>query len=143
VVGLRDAVGEKGDPGGIAGDLPKMLDDRRRLLIDRVAQFGLSFPAPAIAQNIRELKMVTAWPKNSPGLQTSAERLAQLITVMSQANGKSLLLSPASPYRPNDFSSTYSTMIARARGGSFTSAKRLLQQNRHGRQVLTRAANVG
>jgi hypothetical protein len=34
---------------------------------------SLSFPAPAVAQNIRELKMVTAWPKNSPGLQTSAE----------------------------------------------------------------------
>ena len=103
MVGLRDAVGEKGDPGGIAGDLPKMLDDRRRLLIDRGAQFGLSFPAPAIAQNIRELKMVTAWPKNSPGLQTSAERLAQLITVMSQANGKSLLLSPASPIQTERF----------------------------------------
>src|SRR5262249_51189021 len=47
---------------------------------------SLSFPAPAIAQNIRELKMVTAWPKNSPGLQTSAERLAQSITVMSDGH---------------------------------------------------------
>src|SRR6476660_7308901 len=49
---------------------------------------SLSFPAPAIAQNIRELKMVTAWPKNSPGLQTSAERLAQSITVMSDGHLK-------------------------------------------------------
>jgi TRAP-type mannitol/chloroaromatic compound transport system substrate-binding protein len=49
---------------------------------------SLSFPAPAIVQGIRELKMVTAWPRNSPGLQTSAERLAQWITVMSDGHLK-------------------------------------------------------
>ncbi|WP_299438309.1 TRAP transporter substrate-binding protein [uncultured Rhodospira sp.] len=38
---------------------------------------------PAIAQDRRELKMVTTWPKNFPGLGTSAERLAQRITAMS------------------------------------------------------------
>ncbi|MQX36253.1 TRAP transporter substrate-binding protein [Roseospira navarrensis] len=38
---------------------------------------------PAIAQDMRELKMVTTWPKNFPGLGTSAERLAQRITAMS------------------------------------------------------------
>jgi len=32
--------------------------------------------APAIAQGKRQLKMVTTWPKNLPGLGTSAERLA-------------------------------------------------------------------
>ena len=40
---------------------------------------ALSFPTPAIAQNIRQLKMVTDWPAGSPGLQSSADRLAQRI----------------------------------------------------------------
>ena len=39
-----------------------------------------SFPAPAIAQGARELKMVTTWPKNFPGLGTGAQRLADRIT---------------------------------------------------------------
>jgi TRAP-type mannitol/chloroaromatic compound transport system substrate-binding protein len=39
-----------------------------------------SFPAPAIAQGTRQLKMVTTWPKNFPGLGTGAQRLADRIT---------------------------------------------------------------
>jgi TRAP-type mannitol/chloroaromatic compound transport system substrate-binding protein len=39
----------------------------------------LDFPAPAIAQGFRQLKMVTDWPAGSPGLQSSAIRLAQSI----------------------------------------------------------------
>jgi TRAP-type mannitol/chloroaromatic compound transport system substrate-binding protein len=39
----------------------------------------LSFPAPAIAQGIRQLKMVTDWPDGTPGLHTSAVRFAQTI----------------------------------------------------------------
>ena len=35
-----------------------------------------TFPAPAIAQGIRQLKMVTDWPEDMPGLQTSAVRCA-------------------------------------------------------------------
>ena len=42
-----------------------------------------TFPAPAIAQGIRELKMVTSWSKNFPGLGTGAERLARSITETS------------------------------------------------------------
>ena len=38
-----------------------------------------SFPAPAIAQGIRQLKMVTDWPEGTPGLHTSAVRFAQTI----------------------------------------------------------------
>ena len=41
----------------------------------------LSFPTPAIAQGIRQLKLVTDWPEGSPGLQSSAVRLAQTIGV--------------------------------------------------------------
>ena len=35
--------------------------------------------APAIAQGIRQLKMVTDWPEDMPGLQTSAVRFAQTV----------------------------------------------------------------
>jgi TRAP-type mannitol/chloroaromatic compound transport system substrate-binding protein len=42
-----------------------------------------AFPAPAIAQGVKQLKMVTSWPKNFPGLGTGAERLAERITTMS------------------------------------------------------------
>jgi TRAP-type mannitol/chloroaromatic compound transport system substrate-binding protein len=39
----------------------------------------LGFAIPAIAQGSRQLKMVTDWPAGSPGLQSSAARLAQRI----------------------------------------------------------------
>jgi TRAP-type mannitol/chloroaromatic compound transport system substrate-binding protein len=45
-----------------------------------------SFSAPAIAQGKRELKMVTTWPKNFPGLGTAAERLAKKITMGSNGS---------------------------------------------------------
>jgi TRAP-type mannitol/chloroaromatic compound transport system substrate-binding protein len=40
---------------------------------------ALNFPAPAIAQGIRQLKMVTDWPEGTPGLHTSAVRFAQTV----------------------------------------------------------------
>lgn len=39
--------------------------------------------APAIIKGKRELKMVTTWPKNFPGLGTGAQRLADTITAMT------------------------------------------------------------
>ncbi|CCQ73858.1 TRAP transporter substrate-binding protein [Magnetospira sp. QH-2] len=42
-----------------------------------------SLPKPAIAQGKRQLKMVTTWPKNFPGLGTGAQRAADRITEMS------------------------------------------------------------
>ena len=42
-----------------------------------------SMPAPAIAQSGKQLRMLTAWPRNSPGFGTSAERLAQRVATMS------------------------------------------------------------
>jgi len=39
--------------------------------------------APAIAQGVRELKMVMAWPRNSPGAGTSGQRVADRITMLS------------------------------------------------------------
>jgi TRAP-type mannitol/chloroaromatic compound transport system substrate-binding protein len=41
------------------------------------------FPKPAIAQGVRELKMVTTWPRTLPGLGSGAERVAQSITALS------------------------------------------------------------
>jgi TRAP-type mannitol/chloroaromatic compound transport system substrate-binding protein len=44
---------------------------------------SVTFPAPAISQGIREIKMVTSWPKGFPGLGTSAERLGRGITAIT------------------------------------------------------------
>src|SRR6266446_4579588 len=55
----------------------------------------LSFPAPAIAQGIRQLKMVTDWPAGSPGLQSSAARLAQRIGTASDGRITSRYSRPA------------------------------------------------
>jgi TRAP-type mannitol/chloroaromatic compound transport system substrate-binding protein len=43
----------------------------------------LSIPAPAIAQGIRQLKMVTDWPESLPGLQASAVRFARTVGTVS------------------------------------------------------------
>jgi TRAP-type mannitol/chloroaromatic compound transport system substrate-binding protein len=45
-----------------------------------IASTAAAFPAPAVSQGIRELKMATSWPKNEPGLSSSAERIGQAIT---------------------------------------------------------------
>ena len=42
-----------------------------------------TIPKPAFSANQRELSMVTSWPKNFPGLGTSASRLGARITKMS------------------------------------------------------------
>jgi TRAP-type mannitol/chloroaromatic compound transport system substrate-binding protein len=44
--------------------------------------------APALAPKKRQLKMVTAWPKNFPGLGTGAERLARRIEALSDGDIK-------------------------------------------------------
>ena len=58
---------------------------KRRQFLTAAAVAGLaaSFPAPALAQGQRQLKMVTTWPKNFPGLGTGAQRLADRIGRMS------------------------------------------------------------
>lgn len=47
-----------------------------------IAAAGLA--TPAIAQGKRELKLVTTWPKNFPGLGTAAQRLADNITKLTE-----------------------------------------------------------
>jgi TRAP-type mannitol/chloroaromatic compound transport system substrate-binding protein len=57
---------------------------RRKFLYAATAGGALAaLPAPAISQGIRELKMVTSWPKGLPGLGTSAERLGRAITAIT------------------------------------------------------------
>src|SRR5258708_36529762 len=64
--------------------------DRRSFLTQAGAVAGVAaaFPAPAIAQGIRELKLVTSWPKGLPGLGTSAERLGGPITAITGGRRK-------------------------------------------------------
>jgi TRAP-type mannitol/chloroaromatic compound transport system substrate-binding protein len=56
---------------------------RRRDVLAGAGSLGagasLNFPMPAIAQGVRELKMVTDWVDGTPGLHTSAVRVAQTI----------------------------------------------------------------
>jgi TRAP-type mannitol/chloroaromatic compound transport system substrate-binding protein len=48
-----------------------------------VAAAAATISAPAISQGTKQLKMVTTWPKNFPGLGTGAERMAARINTMS------------------------------------------------------------
>ena len=55
---------------------------RRRILAGAgiiSASLAGNFPKPALSQGSRQLKMVTSWPADLPGLQTSAVRLARAI----------------------------------------------------------------
>jgi TRAP-type mannitol/chloroaromatic compound transport system substrate-binding protein len=54
---------------------------RRDVLAAAVAGATSNFAAPAVAQRIRRLKMVTEWPEETPGLHASALRLAQMIGI--------------------------------------------------------------
>ena len=47
------------------------------------AAAATTLAAPAIAQDVTEIKMVTSWPKNFPGLGTGANKLAEVINEMS------------------------------------------------------------
>ncbi len=52
---------------------------RRDLLKGGAGVVAASVAAPAIAQDTRELKMVTSWPKGFPGLGTAADRFANRV----------------------------------------------------------------
>ena len=65
---------------------------RREILVGASASAAAvaSLPAPAIAQGIKELKLVTAWgsPEKFPGQAASIARLVQSITAMSDGHLK-------------------------------------------------------
>ncbi|MGC2203647.1 MAG: TRAP transporter substrate-binding protein [Stellaceae bacterium] len=58
---------------------------RRELLLGAAASVAAaaSLPAPAVAQGIKQLKLVTDWTEDMPGLGAGAERLARSITALS------------------------------------------------------------
>jgi TRAP-type mannitol/chloroaromatic compound transport system substrate-binding protein len=56
------------------------MNRRKFLYAASIGGASATFPAPAISQGLREMKMVTSWPKGLPGLQASAERIGQGIT---------------------------------------------------------------
>src|SRR5947207_6552161 len=62
-----------------------MTKRRRELLLGASAALAIggSLPLPAIAQGIKELKLVTSYPRELPGSGASPERLAQSIAAMS------------------------------------------------------------
>jgi TRAP-type mannitol/chloroaromatic compound transport system substrate-binding protein len=70
-----------GDPRHRRGE--KTMNRRRFIAGASVIAATPAFPAPAIGQGVRELKMVTTWPKTLPGLQSSAVRVAKAITDLS------------------------------------------------------------
>src|SRR5574339_168849 len=57
--------------------------NRRSLLKAAALGAGATLAAPAVSRNLREWRMVTAWPKGLPALGTGAERLAADITTLS------------------------------------------------------------
>ena len=62
--------------------------DRRKMLVGGGAAIGAAaatggLAAPAVAQGRLELKMVTTWPRDFPGLGTGAQNLANLIGDLS------------------------------------------------------------
>ena len=64
---------------------------RRNVLLGATGTVAAAgcLPAPAIAQGIKELKMVTGWSREKmTGLQSSAERLAQSIKISSDGHLK-------------------------------------------------------
>src|SRR3954469_22310726 len=61
-----------------------MRSRRRDVLLGATAALGVgNLPAPAIAQGVQELTMVTSWSENSIPYQISADRLARSIAAMS------------------------------------------------------------
>ncbi len=59
------------------------MDRRTFLTTGTLGAAATSLAAPAIAQDVREWKLVTAWPKNLPGPGVAAQTLADRITTLS------------------------------------------------------------
>src|SRR5215475_5002036 len=87
---------------------------RRDVLLGATAAVATieGLPAPAIAQGIKELKMVTSWPKGMLGLDTSAERLAQSITVLTDGRLKVTVYAAESLVRPFEVFDAVSAGVA-------------------------------
>jgi len=56
---------------------------KRRQFLTTTGAAAAGFPMLSLAQDVREWKMVTSWPKNLPGPGTAANLLAERITALS------------------------------------------------------------
>ena len=65
-----------------------------------VAGATVSMPAPAIAQGVRQLTMVTDWPERLPGLQASAVRFAHTVDAASDGRIKIKVFPAGALVRP-------------------------------------------
>jgi TRAP-type mannitol/chloroaromatic compound transport system substrate-binding protein len=73
---------------------------RRNVLLGATAVAAAgSLPMPAIAQGLKELKLVTSYPRDLPGSGTSPERLAQSIAAMSDGRLKVTVYPPGTLVR--------------------------------------------
>jgi TRAP-type mannitol/chloroaromatic compound transport system substrate-binding protein len=59
------------------------MDRRKFLTVGTVGAAATTLAAPALAQDVREWKLVSAWPKNLPGPGVAAQTLADRITTLS------------------------------------------------------------
>src|SRR5688572_14935262 len=69
-------------PSPRSGDGGGPIMDRRHFVAAAAIGAG-TLAAPALSQGIRELRMITTWPRTLPGLQASAERAAETINALS------------------------------------------------------------
>jgi TRAP-type mannitol/chloroaromatic compound transport system substrate-binding protein len=73
---------------------------RRNVLLGATAVAAAGgLPMPAIAQGLKELKLVTSYPRDLPGSGTSPERLAQSIAAMSDGRLKVTVYPPGTLVR--------------------------------------------
>jgi TRAP-type mannitol/chloroaromatic compound transport system substrate-binding protein len=61
----------------------KQMDRRKFLTAGAVGAAATTLASPAVAQDVREWKLVSAWPKNLPGPGVAAQTLADRITTLS------------------------------------------------------------
>ncbi|WP_424830016.1 TRAP transporter substrate-binding protein [Ruegeria sp.] len=59
------------------------MERRQFIKTGLVGAGAAALAAPAIAQDIRQWKMVTSWPKNLPGPGVNAQKMADMITTIS------------------------------------------------------------
>lgn len=59
------------------------MERRKFLTTGAIGLAAVPLATPAIAQDVRQWKMVTAWPKNLPGPGVAAQMLADRITALS------------------------------------------------------------
>ena len=76
-----------------------MVETTRRTALGALAA-GLA--APAIAQGVRELRLVTSWPLQLDGLGGSVKRVAESITQLSGGRLKVTIYPPGTLVGPLD-----------------------------------------